>query len=71
MAQSDGIVVTLTNEKCALPAVSNLPVRATWAEKGKTHEGCYGVSFGNVLMYFDDRTVVSLPSRHFQPARGI
>lgn len=65
---ADGtVVVTLTNEPCRLKAVDNLPLRATWREDGKTHEGCFGAVGGIVLSYWADLTVTALPSSVFKP----
>jgi hypothetical protein len=72
-ATADGIVITLTNEDCKLPAVSNLKKRATWTEKGKTFEGCWGghPAFPIVMGYFADKTVVVLPVEAFAPVTGV
>lgn len=70
-AVAEGVSITLTNEPCRLKVVSNLPARATWTEKGKTFEGCFGLSHGVVAFYFDDRTVVMLPREAFKRARQI
>ena len=59
------VVITLYSEPCALKGeVSNLPRRATWMEKGKTFEGCFGyVEHLQLLMFYfrDDKTVAGLP----------
>ena len=67
------IKVTLTDEKCRLPAVVNLPYRVTWDEKGKTVEGCYGpTQFRGLLMfYFADKTAMPMPMSAFQPVTGL
>jgi hypothetical protein len=72
-ANAEGIVITLTNEDCKLPAVSNLKKRATWEEKGKTFEGCWGghPAFPIVMGYFSDRSVVVLPVEVFAPVTGV
>lgn len=37
-------VITLYNEPCDIKdQVTNLPMRATWVEGGKTFKGCFGV----------------------------
>lgn len=66
-AAAGDVVVTLTNEPCKLTAVSNLPLRATWREAGKTHQGCFGAVGGVVLGYWSDRTVTALPASVFKP----
>lgn len=61
-AESDGVIVTLTDEPCALASVKNLPHRSTWQEKGKTYEGCWGGHpLGVVVAYWDDLTVALIP----------
>jgi hypothetical protein len=66
-AEGGGVTVSLYQEPCARAAVSNLPYRATWRDAaGKTFEGCAAVQHGSVVvMYFDDRTVVTVPVRAF------
>ncbi len=70
IGQHEGITVVLTDEPCALDAVSNLQRRATWTEGGKTFEGCFGILGGMVVAYFSDKTVAAIPVQHFAPARG-
>jgi hypothetical protein len=67
IGQRDGITVVLTNERCALEAVKNLPARVTWTENGKTSEGCYGMAGQLIIAYFDDRTVVFFAAQGFVP----
>lgn len=64
-AHGGGVRVVLTDEPCAVAAVTNLPKRATWEEKGKTIEGCYTVSDGLVVSYWADRTVSVIPAQVF------
>ena len=64
------LVLTLTDEPCALPAVSNLPGRAIWVEKGEPIEGCWGRRGNTILFYFADRTVVDLPVGAFRRVEG-
>lgn len=75
MAQTvteDGQKIVLTNEPCKLEAVTNLKHRATWHEKGKVYEGCYGVHpAGVVLGYFADKTVVMIPVQVFTKVTGV
>jgi len=68
MATGQGVQIMLTDEACALPAVKNLAGRITWVERGKTTEGCYGVSGVIVIAYFADLTVVLIPLREFAKA---
>lgn len=71
-ANQEGVQITLTDEDCKLPAVANLKKRATWTEKGRTYEGCYGGHpyFPIVMAYFSDKTVVALPLEIFTALRG-
>lgn len=71
-AEADGIRIVLTDEDCKLTAVENLKKRATWTEKGKTFEGCYGIHplFPIVMAYFADKTVVVFPNEVFQRVSG-
>lgn len=71
-ANSDGTVITLTDEPCAISAVENLPLRATWTQNGKTFEGCWAAHpAGIVLLYFDDRSVTIAPRSVFQKLTGV
>ena len=69
VARGKDVEIVLHDEDCALEAVANLPMRATWKEPDeKIVEGCWGVSNqGLVKLYFADRTVVVLPRAHFSP----
>jgi hypothetical protein len=57
-AATENAIITLTDEPCALEAISNLKYRATWVEKEKTFEGCWAPhrELGVVIAYFDDKT---------------
>jgi hypothetical protein len=70
-ATQDGVNVTLTDEKCAQSAVTNLPLRATWTEAGKSLDGCYTVQGGLAVLYFEDRTVVVVPVSMFKRATPV
>ena len=63
--------VVLYDEACALEAVTNLPSRATWTEKGKVFEGCWAANSNLILAYFDDRTVIAVPLRVFQKVMAL
>ena len=68
VADVEGVKISLTDEPCKLTmAVENLKYRATWTEKGKTFEGCYGGHpfLPIVMAYFSDKTVVALPVEIF------
>ena len=62
------VTITLSDEPCALAAVTNLPYRATWRDTRGVFEGCFDIQHGSVVaLYFDDRTVVTAPLRAFGP----
>lgn len=66
-ATADGVVVILYTESCALKEVTNLKNKATWLEKGKLNQGCWGASpIGVILLYFDDKTVAAIPVQLFE-----
>ena len=66
IAKAGAVTITLYDEPCALPAVANLKQRATWAEPGKTYNGCWGASeLGVVMLYFEDLTVAAVPMQVF------
>lgn len=67
-----GEIVVLYDEPCKFPAVvGNLKYRATWAEKNKVFEGCWGLSvFRVVLLYMDDKTVSAIPMPMFEKVTG-
>ena len=70
-ASADGAKIVLTDEDCKLDAISNLKKRATWSEKGRVYEGCYGIHpDGFVLAYFADKTVVVIPVYLFKRVSG-
>lgn len=67
-----GVTVTLHKEKCAMPQVTNLPLRATWEENGKTFEGCVGAipPLRAFIFFFSDLTVTAIPMDAFQRVQG-
>ena len=70
--EAGNVSIVLTDEPCALAAVTNLPYRSTWTENGKTVEGCYGVHpAGVVLSYWADRTVSVMPVDALHPLTGV
>lgn len=71
VAEDQGIKITLTDEKCALKGVSNLPFRLTWKDQTKTYEGCYAPQAGLVVMFFEDLSVVVAPGRMFRPVTSL
>lgn len=72
VADRNGIKITLDTDKCALPEVTNLPLKATWEEKGKVYQGCWGPNpdVGVVVAYFDDKTVALIPMQYFEKIRN-
>lgn len=71
-AEGEGHVITLTDEPCALEAIANMPMRATWKEpNGKVWEACYGAMGGAVVFYCADKTIQVLPMQGFRPVVGI
>ena len=72
MTESHGVEIVLTDEPCALPAVTNLPYRSTWKEKGKITAGCWALSqFDVVMSYWTDRTVAVIPAALFHKVTDI
>ena len=72
VATPDGVVITLHKDKCELKDVVNLPHLATWDEKGKTFQGCWGFNpIGVVMLYFSDKTVGVVPSSAFTKVQGV
>ena len=71
--QGQGVTITIYNEPCKLEAVSNLPFRATWEEKGKVTEGCIAPrpEVGVVVGYFADRSIALMPIEMFQRLTGV
>ena len=71
--EGQGVVITLFNEPCRLDAVTNLPYRITWEEKGKTVEGCFAPreDAGVVVGYFADKTVALMPVQMFVKVTGV
>ena len=69
VATAPGVTVTLFDEKCKLPAVNNLPLRATWTQAGKTTEGCFGgfTEANAIGIYFEDGTVAVIPAQAIKP----
>ena len=72
-ADEGGVRIVLTDEPCQLKTVSNLPLRATWEEKGKVYEGCWAPrpDMGVVVGYFSDLTAVALPIPMFKKVQGV
>ena len=73
IAQAEGVTITLHSDECALPGITNLKMKATWFEKGKTFQGCWGAhpQYGLVMFFFEDKTVVVLPGDAFAPITGV
>lgn len=70
--ERDGIRIVLYDSPCALSAVTNLPGRVEWTSEGKTFEGCWTANhFDLIVMYFSDKTVISVPSKVFQRLQSI
>lgn len=72
--EAGGIRITLYSDKCQLKdQVSNLPVRATWEEGGKTFEGCVGSNpqLRMFIFYFSDRSAVVVPMAAFERVVGV
>lgn len=62
-----GVSITLYDEPCVLAEIANLPYRAEWIEQGgKKFLGCWALSrAGQVVLYFDDQTVLAIPMEAF------
>lgn len=72
VARSGEVVISLSEEPCALGPVANLPWRAVWEERGQRHAGCWAVQHGRaVVTYWSDRTVVVLPIEIFLAGRAL
>jgi hypothetical protein len=70
---ADGAKVVLHDDKCAVSAVANLPYKATWEEKGKVFQGCWGArpDAGVVVFYFDDKSVGIIPIAELTAVVGV
>jgi hypothetical protein len=69
---ADGARIVLHDDKCAVGAVVNLPYKATWEEKGKVFQGCWGArpDAGIVMFYFDDKTVGIIPMQELTAVKA-
>src|SRR5882672_980531 len=72
-ASVQGIRIVAYKEKCALEAVTNLPLRAVWFQNGQEIEGCIGArdELGVAVAYFADKTIVVLPLEFFKKVTGV
>jgi hypothetical protein len=71
-ADLEGVRIVLTDDKCDLTVVANLPYKATWTEKGRTFTGCWGVMGQNVVAFFsEDKTVAAIPVQVFQKLQEV
>jgi hypothetical protein len=71
IAQEGNITITITDEKCALSAVS-MPFRATWKEGDKHYEGCVGQHpTGILIFYFTDGSIVLMATQVFRTVTGV
>jgi hypothetical protein len=70
---ADGAKVVLHDDKCAVSAVNNLPYKATWEEKGRVFQGCWGArpDAGVVVFYFDDKSVGIIPIAELTAVVGV
>ena len=71
VVSGSGTTITLTDEPCAIEAVSNLPKRATWVDTKGKFEGCWGSQGPVVLAYFEDKSVVAIPAAILKAAEAI
>jgi hypothetical protein len=65
--------ITLHKSPCKLTGeITNLKRRAVWVEKGKSVEGCWGISqqLSLVMMYFADKTATAIPAQQFAAVTG-
>ena len=70
--QSGNIRIVLHSEPCELRAIANLPHRAEWIVRNETFAGCWTLDvFDQIVMYFEDRTAVTVPAKLFVAVRGI
>jgi hypothetical protein len=71
-ADLEGVRIVLSDDKCDLTVVANLPYKATWEEKGKTYTGCWGVMGQNVVAFFsEDKTVAAIPLQVFRKLQEV
>jgi hypothetical protein len=79
---SAAVVATMTdgkatihiyNEPCKLTQqITNLPMRATWTEDGKTSEGCFTIRGSILLTYWAiDKTLGVIPVASLQMVREL
>lgn len=72
-ATVEDVSVFLWTDECALKGqIKNLPYKATWQEKGKTFQGCWGArpDIGVVIFYFEDKTMGLAPIQAFEKVAG-
>ena len=67
-AEANGVRIVLTDEKCEMKEVANLPYKAIWTEKGQEFQGCWAArpDEGLVVGYFSDKTVALMPVYAFK-----
>jgi hypothetical protein len=71
-AEVQGIRIVLTDEKCELSVVSNLPLKATWYQGDKVFTGCWGLMGDTVMSYFEqDRSVAAIPTSVFKKLQDV
>jgi hypothetical protein len=71
-AEVHGIRIVLTDEKCELSVVSNLPLKATWYQGDKAFTGCWGLMGDTVMGYFpEDRSVAAIPTHVFKKLQEV
>ena len=70
--EGNGTRIVLYTEPCALLDIINLPQRAEWTAKGKVYAGCWTLNvFSLVVMYFDDKTALTIPVQMFAMVREV
>lgn len=69
VATDGSSIITLTDEPCALKV--KLRNKAVWTEGDKTWQGCFGVTQGVVVMFFDDTSIALFSASQFRPARSL
>ena len=72
VARSDTVTLSLTDEACDVPHVTNLKLKAVWTDSKGDINGCWGSQIEGMLIviYFDDGSVMGVPTRAFQKVTG-
>ena len=67
-----GVVITLNDDPCTLPFLTDSYKTAKWEQEGKVFNGCWTVNgLGIVLIWMNDKSMSGVPGYLFKRVEAI